>query len=91
MVGMEHAASHPFVRAIELVGSSNLARELGISPQAVSKMRRSAEADPTYLVPSNHLRPIERATRGEVTIDDLLAVAADERKRGACESNQGAV
>ncbi len=64
--------SHPFLRALDLVGKSAMAVALGVSPQMVSKMARLAAADRYYLVPSNHLRSIERVTGGQVSVGDLV-------------------
>jgi DNA-binding transcriptional regulator YdaS (Cro superfamily) len=63
---------HPFVKALELLGSAKMAGALEVSKQMVSKMKRCAEEDPYYLVPSNHLRAIERATAGAVTVEQLV-------------------
>lgn len=63
---------HPFLRALELVGNGALASALRVSPQMVSKMAKAAQADACYQVPANHLRAIERATEGKVTVGDLV-------------------
>jgi DNA-binding transcriptional regulator YdaS (Cro superfamily) len=63
---------HPFLRALDLVEPSAMAQALGVSLQMISKMKRSAEADPSYQVPATHLRAIQAVTNGEVTIDQLV-------------------
>lgn len=63
---------HPFLRALKLTGPTVMAMALGVSRQMVSKMERLARTDGHYLVPSNHLRAIERATGGQVTVEDLV-------------------
>lgn len=49
-----------------------MARALGVSMQMISKMKKAAEADPSYQVPATHLRPIQEATSGQVTIEQLV-------------------
>jgi len=63
---------HPFLKALSLVDQGEMADALGVTKQRVSKMKKLAEADPCYLVPSNHLRGIERVTGGRVTVQDLV-------------------
>ena len=74
---------HPFIRAVDLVGGKRMAIALKVSPQAVSKMRKLAVADSSYLVPSNHLRAIEIVTEGQVSVADLLDVASAQEKEAA--------
>jgi len=73
---------HPFVEAVELVGNNQLARQLGVSPEMVSKMKRRAAREPSYLIPSRYLKPVESATHGVVTCERLLSprCAAEEEK-----------
>jgi len=56
----------------DIVWKLDMMDELGVSPQMISKMAKAAEADPCYQVPANHLRAIERATRGEVSLQQLV-------------------
>lgn len=76
---------HPFLRALELVGNTAMASALGVSTQMVWKMAKAAEADAHYQVPANHLRAIERATDGRVTVTELVVEtpAAEPRTRAA--------
>lgn len=53
----------PLLRAIEALGSSaNLARSIGVTPQAVHAWDR---------IPAERVLPIERATEGKVTRHEL--------------------
>lgn len=76
---------HPFLRALDLVGNAGMAAALKVSPQMVSKMAKAAQADPYYQVPANHLRSIERATEGRVTVEELVVdrPVAETRTRAA--------
>lgn len=63
---------HPFLRALDLVGKPAMAEALQVSPQMISKMAKLAANNRYYLVPSNHLRSIERVTDGRVSVVDLV-------------------
>ena len=49
-----------------------MARALDVSLQMIHKMKKTAEADPHYQVPATHLRAIQDATFGEVSIEQLV-------------------
>ncbi len=65
---------HPLDRAIELVGLQTLARECGVTYQAVRKWQRAGRMPRTeWTGESSYSQVIERLTAGAVTPQALLA------------------
>ena len=74
--------SHPFIRALHEIGGATLARELKISPQAVSKYKRRAESDPSLLIPAHWVPAVVRLSKdpewAQVLRPDLYTPAAPQ-------------
>jgi DNA-binding transcriptional regulator YdaS (Cro superfamily) len=60
------------IRACDLVGAANIARHLGVSPQAVNEWKVAKRP-----VPLDRCVQIEQATNGEVTCEELRPDKAD--------------
>ena len=56
----------PFQKACDLVGAANLARKLGVSPQAIHGWKKSERP-----IPVDRCTQIEQITLGAVTRKDL--------------------
>lgn len=78
--------SHPLKRAIELVGLTALARELGVTHQAVRKWEAAGRMPRTeWTGETDYCERIERLSEGAVTKAALLAKwpAAEEVRNAA--------
>jgi len=68
------SSSDPIANAARLVGLACLARELGLSHQAIRKWQRAGRMPRTEWTGETHYsQAIERLTFGAVTRDQLLA------------------
>ena len=71
---MEANVNHPLLKAIELVGLSNLARHLGVSGQAIRKWERAGRLPRTeWSGETQHAKKIQAVTQSAVMTTDLLA------------------
>lgn len=65
--------AHPLTIAIELVGLGALAKQLGVSGQAIRKWEAAGRLPRTeWTGETSYSRAIERATKGAVKRKDLL-------------------